>query len=286
MELQKLTNYVNIRLKNELNFREKYYLNVDRENNTIQIRTLFPLAKGNLFQIFQSDNDKGRNFIESVLNILKQYDKNIEYITLSIDIQDNKPIGLTILCIRNENLINELEPFPIEIINSIVSLCNMIDIKSFGTTCKEYYKLINDKTFWIHKCGNILRIGYKAITDIVGKVDKTFDYKSFIKYVYNFNQEKLVGEYDIFSSESVNFFPNYIKILLQIKNFYTSYEYQTLFNYMTSPSKKDKSTLERIEILNIINENYDIKLFRKYKFHIEEFFTYYNKKELINNFIK
>jgi len=119
MELELLTQYINLELKNRLKFKERYYLDSNSENNTITIKTIFPLVDNNLFEQITNDQITAMSFIENILNLVKSYDSNVKDIKLSINICDNKYVGFTITKIRDATLINMLEIFPDEIISYI-----------------------------------------------------------------------------------------------------------------------------------------------------------------------
>lgn len=279
MELQSITDYVNITLKNQLKFKEKYYLHVETERNLIQIKTLFPLVEGNLFQILRSDKNMGRNFIENILNILQEKDKHILLLNVSIDVLDDHPMGFSIVSLRDETLQNELEIFPEEIVKYIVSMCDIKDIKNFGTTCKQYRNVIINDNFWMMKCSHIFNIN-------ICEFKENINYKGLLKYYHSLDDTEVKKK--SFNPLSDEFVENYlyIKFLIMYKK-YCNYDINSLINNLTKISTKNKELLDKIIILiKLIGDNYNMKNIKtQFKSQINNFLSKHNQTESIKLFL-
>ena len=285
MELETITIYINSKLKSELKFSEKYYLDSDKENNTITIKTLFPLLENNLFIQVINDQIKGISFFDNILCLVKSIDSDIIDIKLSINVFIDKYNGFTIVKIRDDTLINILEVFPDEILNYIVSFIDIKSIKNFATTSHKYYDLINNDNFWLTKCSTCFSLDVTYIRKRVN--DNSFTeykelYKSFskINIDINFNNHEEICKYvgDIINCKS-KYLDIYINLdLLQNHRLIQLIKTITLKNIITMFSVHMTDML-----LLIINKSKKNKIITQYeKDSIILFFKSVKREDLIN----
>ena len=254
MEFEKITQYINVKLRNLFEYKEKYYLNIDRENNRIEIKTLFNLSNNNLFQLLLSDNTKAVRLTNDLLQIITQTDANIIDIHVSIKIYDSKPIGFDVVSIRNPDLINLLPILPDEMLSKILSILDPKDIKNFGISSKKYMELINQQQLWILKCNdefNLTESRLKLISDFIRE---------------NINYKHLYKEYsntDIMQPESKasSIRIEHILCLIKLK----MYNERVLGLYVKNIVHDETDISPSVRLILVqIKESYGDKIFKAY----------------------
>jgi len=290
MELELLTQYINLELKNRLKFKERYYLDSNSENNTITIKTIFPLVDNNLFEQITNDQITAMSFIENILNLVKSYDSNVKDIKLSINICDNKYVGFTITKIRDATLINMLEILPDEIISYIASFLHIeyignirfstthSTLKNFLTTCQKYYNMIHNPNFWLIKCSNNFSLGIQDIKNVIN--DNSFiNYKKLLM-VY-FSDNGLSDREYLLILVKLNLLSKYFLREL-IKNIYENIQNIQGIGALNI-TYIDDITINMLEL--IINKYAKTKLFRKYEKELMPMILKYLKRENLLNLL-
>lgn len=214
-----LINYIN-NLSIILHFDEKYFWQLDKENNKHNLICLTSSTKNNLGNILSNNENIYKQFISILLNYYKTKDENIVDIKLFINFEQseltNKYIGISILFIRDELSINLFDDIPEEIINNILSFTTEKDVINFGITYKKYYNISNNNLLWFNR----ILIDF----DLQLKYDINYDYKKLVLCKFKYGDPETFSK-NVFKNISNKtrdlnpYLKEYIKFLLNNKLF-------------------------------------------------------------------
>lgn len=243
MLLGSITSFINCDLRSKWNFSDRYFTNIDNENNKININLLVNTHETGLFVLVRTNIEVLKDLHINILKIIQLYDQNVVNIKISANISDGNFIGFTILLIRNDQLINLLEMLPKEIIQLISYKINYKfnykikyrDIDNFRTTCKKYRESLYDDIFWSTNFMNEYNVSPNKINDIQFYINSSFTYEKLCRYTYHNNIELLIpSKYKYNNYYNIIDNIECIKCLLKL-NLYTLTQIKSFFQMIIHP---------------------------------------------------
>ena len=227
--MEHIIDYINdsIALELEKKTGEKkviYFITPDNENNKLIIKPMSPSGEYTLFKILFSNKNVLEIFTENVLGIIRNVDSYVVKIIIHIIKTNNTINSMIIEKVRDFSLINLLDCLVEDMINQILIFSDVKTIKNFTTTCKKYYKIINNDDFWSMKIRTDINISIINIKDLT--------YKEFYKYYYKYKFRLLLLNSTLIIKEDIcNISENYGQLEYDPLVSSTDYNKGTLTNY-------------------------------------------------------